>query len=434
MTWLTVEANSPLVKLRTTVANAARDHRLRVLFPTGIHCAVSHAEAQFDVVARSIVPPRGEAGDVPDRIREIIVGAREAGPITTFPQRTFVDLDDGRRGLAVLNRGLPEYEVLPEQSTIALTLFRAVGWIAKPHLQTRIGDAGPMIAVPGAQCLREMTFDYAILAHRGDWQAGDVAAYADRFNRQLLAVETGVHPGTLGETGGWLQLDAPSWLRATAIKQSEDGRALIVRLHNLSDTPTCGVLRSSLKISRASSVSLGEEEREHLPIQDGHAVLVTAGPKRIVTVRLEAERRAGPLRAGGQAKVIREAAGIAPAPPVEEGLELSLAQAELARETERAAELASRWAKARAALQASAAGAALRRLQLDEATSARAALEARLSATLLEKAVLRAQPVTPATQERLSQVEAALREIGDALNLARVRKRALEYIVGCDGR
>jgi hypothetical protein len=85
-------------------------------------------------------------------------------------------------------------------------------------------------------------------------------------------------------------------------------------------------------------------------------------------------------------------------------------------------------------LEAAPEGAALRRLQLEEATLARAALEARLSATLLEKAALRAQPATPATQERLNQVEATLREIGSTLNRARVRKRALEYIVDCDGR
>ncbi len=137
----------------------------------------------------------------------------------------------------MLNQGLPEYEILPDQNTIALTLFRGVGWIARPDLLTRIGDAGPLIAVPGAQCLRKMAFDYAILAHAGDWQTGRVMQRADQFNSRLLVVETGAHAGPLASRGGFLRLEDPSGqLKVTAVKRSEDGQALVVRLHN----PTSG--------------------------------------------------------------------------------------------------------------------------------------------------------------------------------------------------
>ena len=112
-------------------------------------------------------PQRYDDSTVPENVRQVIIGAREPEPVTIFPQRAFVELNDGTRGLALLNQGLPEYEILPDQNTIALTLFRGVGWIARPDLLTRIGDAGPLIAVPGAQCLRKMAFDYAATGARG---------------------------------------------------------------------------------------------------------------------------------------------------------------------------------------------------------------------------------------------------------------------------
>ena len=47
-------------------------------------------------------------------------------PTPLMHQRTFTDLSDGTRGLAILNRGLPSVEVT-EDGTIALTLLRCDG-------------------------------------------------------------------------------------------------------------------------------------------------------------------------------------------------------------------------------------------------------------------------------------------------------------------
>ena len=41
-----------------------------------------------------------------------------------------------------INLSLPEYEVKGNSNTIALTLFRSVGWLARGDLLTRTGDAG----------------------------------------------------------------------------------------------------------------------------------------------------------------------------------------------------------------------------------------------------------------------------------------------------
>ena len=308
VTRLTLEAGSPLLRCHTEVFNTVRDHRLRVLFPTGIVSDVSCAETQFDVVTRPICPAHHDDSTIPPDVKRIIIGAREPKPITIFPQRAFVDVSDGQRGLAVLNRGLPEYEVLPERNTIALALFRGTGWIARPDLQTRIGDAGPMIAVPDAQCLRRMAFDYALLPHAGDWQSGRLPEWADRFNSDLTGGRDRRARRPAGRHGrppgaGRRRRAAQGDSRQTLRRWPGGDRALLQPDHRagggLHHIRLAGAGRGLRQLERRAPAAI--------PLEDAHRAPVLAGPKKIVTVRLDIERLALPLtaaamsaRAGGR--------------------------------------------------------------------------------------------------------------------------------------
>lgn len=438
-TIITVEAHSPVIKCRTSVNNTARDHRLRVLFPTGLMAESAYTETQFDVVERQISPPRYDDSTIPENVKQVIIGAREPEPVTIYPQRTFVDLSNGQWGLAVLNQGLPEVEVLPEQNTIALTLFRGVDWIARPDLLTRIGDAGPLIFVPGAQCLRKMAFQYAIYPHCGDWQSGGVVQQADQFNSRLLVVETDCHPGALAPAGSLIRLDDPSQqFKVTAVKRSEDGQTLLVRFHNPTAQKLTTSLWSALPVSQAWLADLAENPLESIPVHEGHTLQVAAAPHKILTILLRLIRGDGKFSTFESISIPEEVAsagwdefaGSLPPP--------SIRAEDISREERRAAELAAVLAEKEQALQqftaqgevTSQAGLLrMYQLQLDAASFRRTALEAQLSETLLKKnAWLEANPGFVDT-ETLAAYQANLRRIGDAINTARVEKRALEYVV-----
>ncbi|GAG22637.1 unnamed protein product, partial [marine sediment metagenome] len=87
------------IDIETEVDNRARDHRLRVHFPTGVRTEHTHAEQHFGVLRRPVAPPEDD-------------GTCAETPIATYPQKSFVDVSGGQRGLTVANRGLPEYEAL----------------------------------------------------------------------------------------------------------------------------------------------------------------------------------------------------------------------------------------------------------------------------------------------------------------------------------
>ncbi|GAH47524.1 unnamed protein product, partial [marine sediment metagenome] len=98
--WVTLEAKSPILNFRTVVKNTVKDHRLRVLFPTGIDTKYSFAGTQFDVTKHEITPKTFDNSDISEDVKRVIIGAREPEPITTFPQYYFVDVNNKERGIA----------------------------------------------------------------------------------------------------------------------------------------------------------------------------------------------------------------------------------------------------------------------------------------------------------------------------------------------
>ncbi len=158
-------ADSPRVDVRTEVNNRARDHRLRVHFPTDVDTVFADVDEHFCILRRPIALPNEKDPAQP--------------PVRTRHFQRFVSLGRRGRGLAVATRGLHEVEVL-ERNVLALTLFRSFGWLSRPDLLTRPGHAGPMLPTPEGQCLRKLVFDYALLPHAGDVRRDDV-------RNQLLA-------------------------------------------------------------------------------------------------------------------------------------------------------------------------------------------------------------------------------------------------------
>ncbi len=267
VTYLTLDADSPVVKCRTVVRNTVKDHIMRVLFPSDIKTDYSYAGSPFDITERPIHIEDYDESSIPEDVRKVIVGAREAKPNTIFLNREFVDLNDGAEGLAVLSKGLPEYQVVEKENIIALTLFRSVGWVAK-DINSRIGDAGPMISTPGAQCLREMSFEYAVYPHEGDVYSGNVCRESDIFNSPVISLITDRHEGVLDKEESFFNFSSTlNSFKVTSCKRSEDSRSVIIRGFNSSETRIDVNLESFFRIERACFTNLLEREKEELTVE-----------------------------------------------------------------------------------------------------------------------------------------------------------------------
>jgi alpha-mannosidase len=260
------------VEFETTVDNRAKDHRLRVHFPTPIITDRSWAGSHFDVVERPIALPTGTAGWAEQ-------------PTGCHPQLGFVDLCDGQRGLMLLNRGLPEYEALAGQGqgvTLALTLLRCVGWLSRGDLHNRPAHAGPAEPTPEAQCPGEHTFHYALVPHSGNYLTSIHEAAA--FAAPLRAVSTSAHEGPLPPQSSFVDV-SPAAVVISAIKPPEEGNGLIVRLYNAASLPVQARLKLWRPFREAALVPLAEGAPLQVLVTDADTVTLPLRGKEIATLQ-----------------------------------------------------------------------------------------------------------------------------------------------------
>jgi len=280
------------IDIHTSIENKVKDHRLRVIFPVSYTVESVAAEGTFEVRTRPVAAPR--PADVADWAEE---------PVNAFPQKRFVDISNGTIGLGVLNRGLPEYEILqegpgiaPGEMAVALTLLRCVDWLSRGDLSTRRGHAGPMEHTPEGQCLGHHEFDYALVPHSGDWQAEAclVLREAQTFNILVRATvvvapttsTTAEEPGegtgrshclrargagemsllpepSLRPCATFIEVE-PRELVVSAMKRSNAGNGLIVRVYNPLSHAIEASLRPGVGTTRAFVANLQEEQQEQL--------------------------------------------------------------------------------------------------------------------------------------------------------------------------
>jgi alpha-mannosidase len=257
ITRVRLEAGIDRVEVSTRLVNRASDHRLRVRLPdrTGDPARV-RAQSAFAVVERP-ARTRWDASWVePPALTHHTAGLVCAGE------------------LCVMTRGLPEYEAIPRRRggvDIAVTLLRAVGWLARDDLLTRPGVAGPAIRVPDAQGLGERRCEYALSVRGG---AGDAELVRATEDYRFAAAD-----GPDGiPAGGLLEITGERFA-CTALKGAQDGDGLILRVFNPGRDPAWVRLGRPTKRCRLDETGA-----------TAVAGRVELGPYEIVTLRVGATR------------------------------------------------------------------------------------------------------------------------------------------------
>lgn len=131
---ITRDTTANVTWISGTVHNTASDHRLRIVLPTPATDTHSCSGAPFHIERR------------PVRI-DFDPAEFSERPLTDYP---FVDyIRYG--GVSVYSQSNGEYQITPRG--IEITLCRCIGWLGRPDLAYRKGQAGPRYAIPMAQLL-----------------------------------------------------------------------------------------------------------------------------------------------------------------------------------------------------------------------------------------------------------------------------------------
>ncbi len=262
--WLDFPYDAREIVCRVRVENVARDHALRVLFPSGRSADEFYTDAPFDLIRRPV--HREDVSDWNETTDEMV------------PQQSLVAVHDDAGGLAVLSKGLPAVNVRPDaQRTIALTLLRAFAKIIM-----RPGEGG--------QIQGPHEFELALVPFRPEpgWQAGlcqRAAAYRAGYRTVTAPVGAGAGP----RTAQFLTIE-PADLVLSALKAAEDADGLyVLRLYN----PTEEAVQAHVRFQRPPAecwlANLNEEKGKAVRIEEDGAIPVQAGPKKIVTLLMRWE-------------------------------------------------------------------------------------------------------------------------------------------------
>lgn len=293
---VTLKKGSPFIDFSFTVDNRDVDsHRMCVLFDTGIASKFSFADQQFGVIQRPVVREKEMAryNQNPDLWNEM--------PIAIETCQSFVSLENDVRGVAVVPKGVREYEIVGDAfDTIRLTLFRTYGFMGKENLLYRPGRASgeTVIATPDAQLHREMTYDFSVVYYQGDLStyhlsqkvtqhltAVDLYQYAEYLNTRLRFTQFDV-PKTLPLS--YSLVDAKGDLVLSVLKKSETRPGLILRCYNGDyQTSRCLDLHFKKPLKLAQIVNLKEEAKSTLTITDNQVVLPELTHSKFVTLYVE---------------------------------------------------------------------------------------------------------------------------------------------------
>ena len=173
-TVLTLEKAAKGLRVATTICNQAKDHRVRVILPTGLDTSMHMADSAFEVVRRN------------NRHNDTWTN-----PCGCERQQCFVAMEDAKGGLLVANRGLYEYEILEDQgNAVAVTLLRCVA---------EMGDWG-YFPTPKAQQIGTFCLEFEVVPFAAG-ETGDAFREGYAFQEDLTVEQAGLERAFLRKPG-----------------------------------------------------------------------------------------------------------------------------------------------------------------------------------------------------------------------------------------
>ena len=230
---VTLRRGTDRIECTTTVHNTVLDHRLRALFPTGLAGDTYWSDGAFDCIERPVKLVADNA-------------IRKELDIETRPQISWTAFGDGRAGLAVVSRGLPESAVVntPDRP-IALTLLRA-------FRKAVFSDDNPGGQVQGVHLFR-----YDLIPFTGAVPVKKLFLRGQRVNSSIRQVT--LHPLDMPST-------QPAKLPRSQSFASAEGEAIVTSIQHHDQGR---LMRVFNPLSRPASINLGSGKSVQSVTLDG---------------------------------------------------------------------------------------------------------------------------------------------------------------------
>lgn len=212
----------------TKIQNQAKNHRLQVVFDLGAVIDTHIANVQLGEITRENVSPFTQKSYEQN-------WSERCHAVYTQQGHMALERNDGN-GLLLMSRGLPQYEILQEDTTqAALTLLSSVGRMGNENLVYRPGRrSGAICDTPDAQMEGEFKTSYRLqCVNKSISKTTAAGQYHSPIVTRAYALytTTGVMPDES------YPLKQEGELLLQAYKEAEDGSGLIARFVNPTQYP-----------------------------------------------------------------------------------------------------------------------------------------------------------------------------------------------------
>ncbi len=246
---------------------------LRAVFPLAVKDSRFYNQVPFDVIER---PANGKIGG--KETAEALKHRNDYGVIAEgddgqeVPAQKWVDVTDGKTGIALLNK--TKYGHSYHNNELRITLMRSAG---NPDIYPNLG---------------KFNISYALYPHAGDWQ-NQVWAEGDDFNVPVYAAEPpslalAKNHATRAEEESFFSV-SPSNVAMTGMKQSEEGGELVVRFVELGGKETTATINLPVKAKSARRLDILELplKNSSAPAIQGKLLTLKLKPHEIVTIGIK---------------------------------------------------------------------------------------------------------------------------------------------------
>ena len=182
---------------RVDVVNDIDWHETHILLKAAFPLAASSSKATYEIPYGSIERPTTRNNSWEDAKFEV-------------PALRWADLGDGQHGFSLINESKYGYD--DKGNVLRLSLLRS------PTYPDPDADRG------------HHHFTYALYPHAGDWKQALTVRQGYDFNYQLKAMQVEAHSGTMPGEHAFVTVE-PENVVLTAMKKTEDGNGLILRLY-----------------------------------------------------------------------------------------------------------------------------------------------------------------------------------------------------------
>jgi alpha-mannosidase len=243
---------------------------LRAVFPIALENPRFFSQVPFDVVERAVDGfINGKAA--PDWLKHSSAtgGSVANNDAQEVPAQKWVDISDGKVGIALLNK--TKYGHSYSGNELRITLMRSAG---EPDIYPNLG---------------KFNISYSLFPHDGDWKSG-VLQEGEDFNIPVYAAEPPSlalvrEHATRPEEASFFSIDTKG-VALTGIKQAEEGNELIVRLAEMEGKETTVRLQVPVAVQSARRLNLIELPIETCakPSVTGNSIVVKIRAHEIVTL------------------------------------------------------------------------------------------------------------------------------------------------------